>query len=223
MSVTVQREPRVAQIRACRTSGGQIRLTGGAGQSAYRTPYPSSRGGTGPHASPARTDLRRPTISPRNLHRLHAPRHWHAQDRAQSWDGSWDVRPGQPADCAAPAIDSTNGGVPQALSTKHDEADTHSGWPTSGSHDGWDVRPAAATGPHSQDLSPIGGRVQAHFQPLPDRSMWTADYRHRRWYRTRRAVAGFAAAAAAIVAAGILAVTYTLPMPARIPPSWHRR
>jgi hypothetical protein len=133
--------------------------------------------------------------------------------REQPWDGLWNDRPGQRADSSTPATastaDSADAGVKQALSTGHDEADTPSGRPTSRSDDLWHVHPAATGRPPSQDLSSIGGPAPAHFQPLPERGMWTADYRPRPWYRTRRAAAAFAAAAAAIVAVGILVVTHT--------------
>jgi hypothetical protein len=134
--------------------------------------------------------------------------------REQPWDYVWDDRRGQPADSSAPAaasiIGSADAGVQQALSTGHDEAGAPSGWPASRSDDLWDVHPTAATGrPRNRDLSPIGGTAPAHFQPLPERSIWTADYRPRPWYRTGRAVAAFAGAAAALVAAAVLVVTHT--------------
>lgn len=133
--------------------------------------------------------------------------------RGQPWDYVWDDRRGQPADsptaAAASTIDSANPVVQQALSTWHDEADAPCGWPISRSDDLWDVRPTAATGrPHNQDLPPIGGPAPVYFEPLPQR-IWTADYRHRPWYRTRRAAAAFAGTAAAIIAVGILVVTHT--------------
>ena len=133
--------------------------------------------------------------------------------REQPWDYVWDERPGQPADSPTPATASTIDGadavVQQALSTRHDEADASSGWPTSGNDDRWDVGATAATArPHNQDLPPIGAPISAYFQPLPQR-IWTADYRPRPWYRTKRAAAAFAATPAAIIAVGILVVTHT--------------
>jgi hypothetical protein len=133
--------------------------------------------------------------------------------REQPWDYVWDDRPGQPAHFPTPAtastIDSADAGVQQALSAGYDEADAPSGWLASGGDDLWDVHPTAATGrQHNQDLPPIGGPAPVYFQPLPQR-IWTADYRPRPWYRTRRAAAAFAGTAAAIIAVGILVVTHT--------------